>query len=88
MPGCSSSQQRAASAETAAGLGCVCRNNSQQQGLTGSACGHARREFSLGAASLADSVGVALADVAGILIQGCLFRANGLSGADFACGAG
>ncbi|KAL4429218.1 hypothetical protein ABPG77_010197 [Micractinium sp. CCAP 211/92] len=45
------------------------------------------REFSLGAASLADSLGVALADVAGILIQGCLFRANGLSGADFACGA-
>lgn len=45
------------------------------------------REFSLGAASLADSLGVALADVAGILIQGCLFRANGLPGADFACGA-
>lgn len=43
------------------------------------------REFSLGAASLADSVGVALADVAGILIQGCLFKANGLPGADFAC---
>jgi battenin len=43
------------------------------------------REFSLGAASLADSLGVALADVCGILIQGCLFKANGLEGADFAC---
>lgn len=45
------------------------------------------REFSLAAASLADSLGVALADVCGILIQGCLFRANGLPGADFGCGA-
>ena len=44
-----------------------------------------RREFSLGAASLADSLGVALADACGILIQGCLFKANGLPGADFAC---
>lgn len=43
------------------------------------------REFSLGAASLADSLGVALADACGILIQGCLFKANGLAGADFAC---
>lgn len=43
------------------------------------------REFSLAAASLADSAGIALADVAGILIQGCLFKANGIAGADFAC---
>ena len=43
------------------------------------------REFSLGAASLADSLGVAAADVAGVLIQGCLFKANGLPGADFKC---
>lgn len=43
------------------------------------------REFSLAAASLADSAGIAMADVAGILIQGCLFKANGISGADFAC---
>jgi hypothetical protein len=43
------------------------------------------REFSLAAASLADSLGVALADVCGILIQGCLFKANGIPGADFAC---
>lgn len=46
---------------------------------------HRCREFSLGAASVADSLGVALADVAGILIQGCLFKLNGLPGADFAC---
>ncbi|KAL4854287.1 hypothetical protein ACK3TF_004978 [Chlorella vulgaris] len=43
------------------------------------------REFSLGAASIADSLGVALADACGIIIQGCLFKANGLSGADFKC---
>ena len=30
------------------------------------------REFSLGAASLADSLGIALADAAGILIQVCI----------------
>ncbi|KAK9918138.1 hypothetical protein WJX75_001533 [Coccomyxa subellipsoidea] len=43
------------------------------------------REFSLAAASLADSVGIALADICGVLIQGCLFKANGLAGADFTC---
>ncbi len=43
------------------------------------------REFSMAAASLADSAGIAMADVAGIIIQGCLFKANGISGADFAC---
>ncbi|EIE19722.1 hypothetical protein COCSUDRAFT_54594 [Coccomyxa subellipsoidea C-169] len=43
------------------------------------------REFSLAAASLADSVGIALADICGVLIQGCLFKANGLTGADFTC---
>ena len=43
------------------------------------------REFSLAAASVADSAGIAAADVAGILIQGCLFKANGLRGAEFAC---
>lgn len=45
------------------------------------------REFSLAAACVADSLGIAAADVAGILIQGCLFRWNGLTGAAFACGA-
>lgn len=43
------------------------------------------REFSLGAASVADGIGVALADAVGILIQGCLFRVNNLDGADFKC---
>jgi len=43
------------------------------------------REFSLAAASVADSAGVAVADVAGIIIQGCLFKVHGLQGADFAC---
>lgn len=43
------------------------------------------REFSLGAASVADSLGIAFADIAGIFIQGCLFKANKLSGADFSC---
>jgi battenin len=43
------------------------------------------REFALAAASVADSFGVALADVVGVLIQGCLFRWNGLEGADFTC---
>lgn len=43
------------------------------------------QEFSMAAASLADSLGVALADATGILIQGCLFRANNLEGADFKC---
>ena len=43
------------------------------------------REFSLGAASVADSAGIAVADIAAIFIQGCLFKANGLPGADYAC---
>lgn len=47
----------------------------------------AHREFSLGAATVADSLGIVCADVAGVLLQGCLFRANAIHGADFACGA-
>lgn len=47
----------------------------------------ALREFSLAAASVADSAGIALADVAGILIQGCLFRRQHLQGAAFHCGS-
>lgn len=45
----------------------------------------AQREFSLAAASVADSLGIACADAAGVLIQGCLFKLNSLPGADFAC---
>lgn len=43
------------------------------------------REFSLAAASLGDSLGIAFADVAGVLIQGCLYKANRISGASFSC---
>lgn len=43
------------------------------------------REFSLGAASVADSAGIAVADVASIFIQGCLFKANAIKGADYSC---
>ena len=46
-----------------------------------------RREFALGAASLADNAGIMLADGVGVLLQGCLYRAQGVEGADFACGA-
>ena len=45
------------------------------------------REFSLYTASLADTLGIMLADAAGVVIQGCLFRYNGLPGADYSCGA-
>lgn len=44
-----------------------------------------RREFSLAAASLGDSLGIAFADIAGILIQGCLYKANKTPGATFSC---
>lgn len=43
------------------------------------------REFSLAAASVADSIGVAAADIVGIVLQGCLYKANKLPGADFSC---
>ena len=43
------------------------------------------KEFSLAAASVADSTGIALADCVGILLQGCLFKYNNIPGADFSC---
>jgi battenin len=46
------------------------------------------RAFALGAASVADASGIALADAAGILVQGCLFRAHSIAGAAFSCGGG
>lgn len=47
-----------------------------------------RREFALAAACVADSLGIAAADVTGVLLQGCLLRANGLAAeAVFKCGA-
>ncbi len=48
----------------------------------------ARREAALAAASIADAAGIALVAGAGVVIQGCLFRAIGLPGADFKCGGG
>lgn len=45
------------------------------------------KEFSLSAACVADSVGIACADATAILIQGCLFRWQGLPGAAYTCGA-
>lgn len=46
----------------------------------------ALREFSLSAACVADSVGIACADLVAILIQGCLFKLQGLTGAAYSCG--
>lgn len=46
------------------------------------------RAFALGAASVADASGIALADATGILVQGCLFRAHAIAGAAFSCGGG
>ncbi|KAK9806280.1 hypothetical protein WJX72_008416 [[Myrmecia] bisecta] len=43
------------------------------------------REFSLSAASLGDSVGIALADITAIFIQGCLYKANHIVGASYTC---
>jgi battenin len=43
------------------------------------------QEFSLSATCVADSCGIACADLVAILIQGCLYRWNGLPGAAYAC---
>ncbi|KAK9802021.1 hypothetical protein WJX73_002286 [Symbiochloris irregularis] len=53
--------------------------------LIGKEVDPAYREFSLTAASVADSVGITLADLAGVLLEGCLFRLNHLPGALFSC---
>lgn len=47
----------------------------------------ALKEFSLSAACVADSIGIAAADLTAIMIQGCLFKLQGLTGAAFNCGA-
>lgn len=48
----------------------------------------ASREFSLAAACLADSLGIAVADAVAVFLQGCLMRVNGIaSQAVFKCGA-
>lgn len=48
----------------------------------------ALKEFSLSAACVADSLGIACADATAIVIQGCLFRWQNLSGAAYSCGDG
>jgi CLN3 protein len=45
------------------------------------------QEFALAATSVGESIGTLVADISGVFIQGCMFRVNGLAGADFACGA-
>jgi battenin len=48
----------------------------------------AMREFSLAAACVADSLGIAAADALAVPLQGCLLRVNGLAHkAVFKCGA-
>ena len=42
-------------------------------------------EFSLGAAAVGESLGIMAADAAGLVIQGCLYEANGIGGATLAC---
>ena len=45
-------------------------------------------EFSLAASSLAEDVGIMIADILGLFIQSCLYRANGLPGALVSCPLG
>mmetsp|Transcript_4332 Transcript_4332/g.9867 ORF Transcript_4332/g.9867 Transcript_4332/m.9867 type:complete len:220 (+) Transcript_4332:1672-2331(+) len=44
-----------------------------------------RREFALSATSLAECLGIVVADVLGLLVQACLYRINGLEGAVTSC---
>eukprot|EP00537_Pseudo-nitzschia_pungens_P018872 CAMPEP_0172411158 /NCGR_PEP_ID=MMETSP1061-20121228/77252_1 /TAXON_ID=37318 /ORGANISM="Pseudo-nitzschia pungens, Strain cf. pungens" /LENGTH=687 /DNA_ID=CAMNT_0013147365 /DNA_START=423 /DNA_END=2486 /DNA_ORIENTATION=- len=46
-----------------------------------------RREFALSATSLAESLGIVVADVLGLVVQACLYRINGLDGAVVSCPA-
>jgi len=43
------------------------------------------REFSLSATSVAEGVGVLVADLVGLFLQSCLYQRNGLSGAIVSC---
>jgi battenin len=45
----------------------------------------AHREFALSATSVAESVGIVVADSLGLVIQACLYQINGLDGAIVAC---
>ncbi|VEU35660.1 unnamed protein product [Pseudo-nitzschia multistriata] len=44
-----------------------------------------RREFALSATSLAECLGIVVADGLGLLVQACLYRINGLDGAVTSC---
>jgi len=46
------------------------------------------KESSLYMAAMANTSGILVADVAGLFIQGCIFKRHGLPGAAFRCGAG
>ena len=44
-----------------------------------------QREFALASASVADSLGILLANVLGLFIQSCLYDVNGIDGAIATC---
>jgi battenin len=44
-----------------------------------------QKEFALAATSVAESLGIVVADVLGLFIQSCLYRTNGISGAIVSC---
>ena len=44
-----------------------------------------KREFALSSASVADSLGIAVADIMGLFLQSCLYKANGIGGAIVSC---
>ena len=45
----------------------------------------AHREFALSAVSLAETVGIVVADLVGLVIQACLYEVNGLDNAMLTC---
>jgi battenin len=45
----------------------------------------AHREFALSATSVAEGLGIVVADALGLVIQGCLYQINGLEGAMLSC---
>jgi len=44
-----------------------------------------QREFALSTSSVADTLGIMLADISGLFIQSCLYRNNGLNGSVVSC---
>jgi len=45
-----------------------------------------KRELAMATASVADTLGIMLADVLGLVVQGCLYKAHGIDGATYQCG--